>query len=89
MVYSFMMNEVFEPVEVIVHFDHSKINIVKFRRKNIIYKISSFLQKWKLKDGDSIVTHFIVECKEQRLICELSYHHNDCKWELVQYDHLE
>lgn len=84
-----MKYEAFEPVDVIAHFSRTKVNIIKFKRKNTIYKVSSFLTKWRLKEGDNPVTHFVVECKEQRIICELALYHNNYKWELIQYDHLE
>ena len=89
MVYWVMKYETFEPVEVIAHFDRTKVNILKFKRKNTVYRVTTSVNKWRLKEGDNPVTHFIVECKDQKVICELALYHNNYKWELIQYDHLE
>lgn len=84
-----MQYTVFEPVEVVAHFNRMNIEIIKFRRNNTIYRVSSFVHKWRLKEGDNNITHFVVECRDKNIICELAYYHNDLKWELIQYDHLE
>lgn len=89
MVYWYMQFTVFEPVEVLAHFNRMNINIIKFKRNSTIYRVSSFLHKWKLKEGNNHITHFVVECRDKNVICELAFSHSDFKWELIQYDHLE
>ena len=80
---------VLEPVEVIVYFKNLELQILKFRRDSSVYKVSKMISKWKIKAGDNLHTHFVVQCDEQKVACELSYNHIDWKWEFVQFDNLD
>lgn len=82
------VNQVFEPVEVIVHFNNLKIQIIKFKWNNCTYKVTEMLQSWKIPVREGFVTHFIVTCKDKDLLCELSFSNTDMKWELVRYDNI-
>lgn len=82
----YTQNQVFEPVEVIAYFHELKIEIVKFKWNNKVYKVNQMMNTWKIPDGDGFSSHFVVLCKENELLCELSFNHTDLKWELVQYD---
>ncbi|MFI5145131.1 MAG: hypothetical protein ACHQJ4_05995 [Ignavibacteria bacterium] len=84
----YTQNEVFEPVEVIAHFHNLKIEILRFKWKNDIFKVNEILNIWKIPYGESFNTHFIAVCKDSDMICELSFNHTDMKWELIQYDSL-
>jgi hypothetical protein len=84
-----MKYEVFENIDVIVYFHKVSANIIRFKRGETIYKVSRTVNKWKLKEGGSKVTHFIVECRDRNIICEVAFYHDDLKWEMIQYDHLE
>lgn len=82
------INQVFEPVEVIAHFSNLKIQIVKFKWNDSVYKVTEMLQSWKIPVREGFVIHYIVICKEKDLLCELSFNNADLKWELVRYDNL-
>ena len=82
------VNQVFEAVEVIAHFNNLKIQILKFKWKDSVYKVTEMLQSWKIPEGHGFVTHYIVTCQENDLLCELSFSNIDMKWELVRYDNL-
>ncbi|MDQ3021220.1 MAG: hypothetical protein M3R36_11730 [Bacteroidota bacterium] len=82
------VNQVFEPVEVIVHFNNLKIQIIKFKWNSSVYKVTEMLQSWKIPAREGFDTHFVVTCKEKDLLCELSFNNTDMKWELVRYDDL-
>lgn len=84
----YTQNEVFEPVDVIVHFHNLKIEIIRFRWKNDTFRVNQILNMWKIPNGESFDTHFIAVCKDSDMICELSFNHADMKWELIQYDTL-
>ena len=84
----YTQNEVFEPVEVVAHFHNLKIDILRFKWKNDIFKVNEILNIWKIPYGESFNTHFIEVCKDSDMICELSFNHTDMKWELIQYDTL-
>ncbi len=83
-----MENKISEPVDVIAYFHNYKIEIVKFRWKNTIYNVSSVNSKWKIKNGDNIEFHFSVNCKKQKVICELAYNLSDFEWYLIQYENI-
>ncbi len=82
------VNQVFEAVEVIAHFNNLKIQIIKFKWKGSVYKVTEMLQSWKIPSREGFITHYIVTCKENDLLCELSFSNTDMKWELVRYDNL-
>lgn len=84
-----METQVSQPVEVIAYFHNLKIEIIKFKWKNSIYKVTQVVSKWKILSGNSYEYHFTVICKEQGVLCELSFNLNDFKWELVQLENLE
>ena len=84
-----MKHEVFENVDVIAFYHDQSVDIIRFKRNESVYRVSRTLNKWKLKEGGSKVTHYIVECRDKNIICELAFYHDDLKWEMIQYDHLE
>jgi hypothetical protein len=77
-----------EPVDVIAHFHNLEIDIIKFKWNSKVYKVDQVTNRWKIPDGAGFRTHFIVICKENEMICELSFNHTDMKWEIIQYDTL-
>jgi hypothetical protein len=79
---------VFQKVEVIAHFKDMEISIVRFKWNNTVYSVNRIANKWKIRDGEDLKTHFSVICEKEAIIAELCYHHNDFKWELIQYDDL-
>jgi hypothetical protein len=81
-------NQVFEPVEVIVHFNNKKISIIRFKWKEKVYKVTEMLQSWDIPSGDNFSTHFVVICGRNELLCELAMNFTDKKWrwELIQWD---
>jgi hypothetical protein len=81
-------NQVFEPVEVIVHFNKLKIQIIRFKWNGSVYKVTEMLQSWKIPAREGFVIHYVVICKDKDLLCELSFNNTDMKWELVRYDNL-
>jgi hypothetical protein len=85
---TYYQNEVFEPVEVIVHFNYLEVKILRFKWNNQVYRVSKMPNQWTLPNGDDKTTHFTVICEENDLIAELSFSHKDMKWILVQYDML-
>lgn len=84
----YTQNQVFEQVEVIAYFHNLEIEIVRFKWNNKVYKVTQMMNSWRIPDGDGFSTHFVVLCKENDLLCELSFNHSELKWELVQYDSL-
>ncbi len=80
------VNEVFEPVEVIVHFNNLKIQIVRFKWNGSVYKVTEMLQSWKIPSREGFIMHYIVTCRDRDLLCELSFSSIDMKWELVRFD---
>lgn len=84
-----METQVSQPVEVIAYFHNLKIEIIKFKWRNTIYKVTQVVSKWKILSGNSYEYHFTVICKEQGVLCELSFNLSDFKWELVQLENLE
>ena len=75
-----------EPVDVIVHFHNLEIEIVKFKWNNRVYKVDQVTNKWKIPNGTGFKIHFIAICKDDEMICELSFNPADMKWEIIQYD---
>jgi len=75
-----------EPVDVIVHFHNLEIEIVKFKWNNRVYKVDQITNKWKIPNGTGFKIHFIAICKDDEMICELSFNPIDMKWEIIQYD---
>lgn len=75
-----------EPVDVIVHFHNLEIEIVKFKWNNRVYKVDQITNKWKIPNGTGFKIHFIAICKDDEMICELSFNPMDMKWEIIQYD---
>ena len=75
-----------EPVDVIVHFHNLEIEIVKFKWNNRVYKVDQSTNKWKIPNGTGFKIHFIAICKDDEMICELSFNPTDMKWEIIQYD---
>lgn len=86
---TYYQNLTFENIEVIVHFKDLEPKILRFLWKNTTYKVSKIPNKWKIKDGEDTKTHFSVLCEDANIIAELCYHHNDFKWELIQWDNLQ
>ncbi len=84
-----METQISQQIEVITHFHNLKLEIIKFKWKNTIYKVSQLISKWRVISGESFEYHFTVICRDQGVICELSFNLNDFKWELVQLDNLE
>ena len=85
---TYLQTQVHEPVEVIAHFHNLKIDILKFKWNNQVYKVDRVTNRWKISNGDGFLTRFLVICEKQEVICELSFNNIDMKWELVQYDNL-
>jgi hypothetical protein len=85
---TYVQNHVFEQVEVIAHFHNLKVDILKFKWNNQVYRVDQITSTWKVPNGDGFYTHFLAICKEKEIICELSLNHTDMKWELIQYDTL-
>jgi len=85
---TYYQNITFEKIEVIAYFKELEIQIMKFRWKNTVYKVSKIPNQWKIKDGEDSKTHFSVICEKENIIAELCYHHKDFKWELIQWDNL-
>lgn len=83
-----METQISESIEVITYFHTLKLEIIKFKWKNTVYKVSEIVSKWKVLSGDSVEYHYTVICKEQGVICELSFNVNDFKWQLVQLENL-
>jgi hypothetical protein len=83
---TYYQNEVFEPVEVIVHYNNLNANILKFKWNNKVYKVSAMPNKWTIPNGESKITHYTVICKDSDIIAELSFDHADMKWTLIQWD---
>jgi hypothetical protein len=75
-----------EPVDVIVHFHNLEIEIVKFKWNSRVYKVDQITNKWKIPNGTGFKIHFIAICKDDEMICELSFNPMDMKWEIIQYD---
>jgi hypothetical protein len=75
-----------EPVDVIVHFHNLEIEIIKFKWNNRVYKVDQITNKWKIPNGTGFKIHFIAICKDDEMICELSFNPTDMKWEIIQYD---
>jgi hypothetical protein len=78
-------------------YKHIEVNILLYRFSgtkkkckwnNKVYKVTQMMNSWNIPDGDGFSTHFVVLCKENDLLCELSFNHTDLKWELMQYDSL-
>jgi len=84
------MNElVNESVDVIVKYKGIKVEIIKFKRGQTEYNVSSIGNSWKESVGDTIITHYPVICERQGISGELSYNDILHTWTLVQYDILE
>lgn len=86
---TYYQNLAFEKIEVIAYFKELEMNIVKFRWNNTVYKVDKMPNKWKIKDGEDVKTHYSVICEGSGIIAELCFHHIDLKWEIIQYDNLE
>ena len=85
---TYLQTQVHEPVEVIAHFHNLKIDVVKFKWNDEVYKVDRVTSTWKVPNGEGFFTRFIVVCEEKGVLCELSFNNTDMKWELLQYDHL-
>ncbi len=81
-------NTVLEPVEVIAHFDKLKIKILRFKWGASVFNVSEMLRSWKVPEGEGFIMHYIVACKQKEILCELSFHNIDMKWELVRFDNM-
>lgn len=79
----------FEPVEVIVYFSGINANIIKFKWRGGVYKVTEMLQSWKIPLREGHEYHYVVTCRESDLLCELSFSNQDMKWQLVRYDSMD
>ncbi len=84
-----METQISESIEVITYFHNLKLEIIKFKWKNTIYKVTELISKWRVSSGDNYEYHYTVICKEQGVICELAFDLNDFKWKIIQLDNLE
>lgn len=82
-------NSDFEPVDVIVHFTGLTSNIIKFKWRGGVYKVTEMLQSWKIPVREGFEYHYVVTCRDSDLLCELSFCNLDFKWQLIRYDSLE
>lgn len=82
--------QIFKPIEVIVHFHNAKVNILKFKWDNRVYKVNRIANTWRIPDNEEgFKTHYTVICEDAGIICEICYFHKCMKWEIVQYDNLD
>lgn len=81
-------NSVFEPVEAIVHFAGLHQNIVRFRWRGSVYRVTEMLQSWKIPVREGFEHHYVVTCRDSDMLCELSFSNSDFKWMLIRYDSL-
>jgi hypothetical protein len=79
----------FEPVEVIVYFAGLSANIIKFKWRGAIYKVTEMLQSWKIPVREGYEYHYVVTCRDSDLLCELSFSNLDFRWLLVRYDSID
>lgn len=84
------MNQVVnEPVDVIVKYKGTNVEIIKFRRGQTEYIVSKVGNIWIERKAGNIVTHYPIICERQRISGELSHDHMLNKWLLVQFDIIE
>lgn len=82
------MNQVVnEPVDVIVKYKGTKVEIIKFRWGKTEYIVSETRNFWA-ESGKKII-HYQFISEKQKICGELSYNHMLNEWLLVQYDILE
>ncbi len=86
---AYTQNQIYKPIEVILHFHNSTVDILKFKWDKQIYKVSKIANIWRLPDNEEgFKTHYTVICENEGIICELSFYHKSLKWEIIQYDNL-
>jgi hypothetical protein len=81
-----MSQVILEPVDVIVKYKGTAVEIIKFRKGNTEYNVSKMGNSWKEPKGNGIITHYSLICDKQGICCELSHDHILNKWLLVQFD---
>lgn len=84
-----MNTVIMEPVDVIVKYKGTSIEIIKFKRGNTEYIVTKKGNSWIDRAGNNIITHYTMLCEKQGICCELSHDHLLNKWMLVQLDHLQ
>ena len=83
-----MKHHVFEAVDVIACFSILNLRILRFKKENTIYRVSRIVREWRSKEGNTLFSHFTLECRQQNIICELALNHSTLKWEFIQYENI-
>ena len=87
---TYTQQQIFKPIEVISYFHNAKVDILKFKWDNRVYKVNRIANTWRIPDNEEgFKSHYTVICEDAGIICELSYFHKSMKWEIVQYDTLD
>jgi len=84
-----MNTVIMEPVDVIVKYKGTGIEIIKFKRGQTEYVVTKKGNSWIDRQGNNIITHYTLICEKQGICCELSHNHLMNKWMLVQLDVIE
>ena len=75
--------DVFQPIEVITLFQHGKIQPIKFRWNERVYKVEKVNGGWVSDEGINRMYHFSVMSQGPDCF-ELTYDSRSLKWELTR-----
>lgn len=67
-----METQISQQIEVITHFHNLKLEIIKFKWKNTIYKVSQLISKWRVISGESFEYHLLLSVETRELYA--NYH---------------
>ena len=74
--------EIFDPIEVIAHFQNNKIHPLRFLWNGRTYKIKRVTGKWQERLGATYLIHFSVLSQDGNCF-ELIYDTADYSWQLA------
>lgn len=73
--------ELLDPIEVIALFRCGKVEPIKFRWRERVYRVIKVNGIWKEKDGDSINTYFSIYCDGSE-VYEISFNNESQAWRM-------
>ncbi len=75
--------EIFDPIEVITHFQNGKINPLRFLWNGRTYKVTRVNGQWMERFGSTHQIHFSVQTDNSNCF-ELLFDNSDYSWQLAR-----
>lgn len=75
--------EIFEPIEVITHFQAGKVNPLRFRWNTRVYKVNNIQSRWSERLGAAQQIHYSILTDDSNCF-ELIFNTEDLNWQLAR-----